>query len=83
MKITLAQLEQFVGEALALAPSIISAVKADVASFGSESKTAAAATALVQASSLAKQVDPGDTDTIAKAQTIASGIITALQTPAA
>ncbi|HZD31607.1 MAG TPA: hypothetical protein VE779_08090, partial [Candidatus Angelobacter sp.] len=60
----------FVAEILQLAVPIVADVEADKATFSTESKTAAAATATMQASQLAAAIDPADAGTIEAASAV-------------
>ena len=68
-------------EMLALSPQIIQNVWTDKANMPHESKVAAATTAALQASQVAQEIDPGDTDKINAATAVTGTIISALQAP--
>ena len=68
-------------DVLALAPQCIQDVFADKADMPNETKLQAATTATLQASQVAQEIDPNDTDKINAATAVTSTIIAALQTP--
>jgi len=73
--------KHLVEELLHLAPSVVQDVETDKAGASSETKTQLASQALVQASNVAKSVDPNDAATVDGINAVASGIITALKAP--
>jgi hypothetical protein len=72
--------KRLAADVLALAPQIIQDVFADKSELPTESKLQAATTATMQASQVAQEIDPNDTDKIDAATAVTAGIITALQT---
>jgi hypothetical protein len=70
-----------VTELIAAAPTVVQSIETDHANASTETKTQLATQALVQASTVAKQVDPSDTATISGVTAVANGIVTALKAP--
>ena len=73
--------QALVGDLLNNAPSVIQTIETDKANASTETKTQLATQALVQASTVAQQVDPSDSATINGINAVASGIITAFKAP--
>ena len=73
--------KSFIEEIIVKAPAVVQTIEKDKADASTETKTQLAAQALVQASTTAKAVAPGDTATIDAITAVAGGIVSALKAP--
>ena len=71
----------FIEEVLEKAPVVVQTIETDKTNASTETKTQLAAQALVQGSTAAKDIAPGDTATIDAITAVAGGIVSALKAP--